>query len=170
MKTRAIPCPHHPPTRGDNTVSVAQGGTAADGATKQFLPPDSGLKELYIYICVYMCVYARSINSRNYIRRSSSFWVCKLWFKKKRVYFRPLMSYTFTITVSWCYAIIREWWFCVHFIHAENFSLSTKSNLMHIALRSEDDLRQLSNYDQRFLFLKETKWLSVLENHDNQPQ
>ena len=31
----------------------------------------------------------------------------------------------------------------MYFIHAENFSLSTKSNLIHIA--SEDDLRQLSN-------------------------
>ena len=24
MKAHAIPCPHQPPTRGDNTVSVAQ--------------------------------------------------------------------------------------------------------------------------------------------------
>ena len=60
--------------------------------------------------------------------------------------------------------------FRMYFLHAENFSFSTKSNLMHIALRSEDDLRQLSNCSQWFLFLKETKWLSVLENHDNQPQ
>ena len=28
VKALAIPCPHQPPTRGDNTVSVAQGGTA----------------------------------------------------------------------------------------------------------------------------------------------
>ena len=76
--------------------------------------------------------------------------------------------YTFTVTVSRYYVITREWWFRVHFIHAENFSLSTKSNLMHIAPWSEDDLRQLSNCDQWFLFLKETKWLNALENH-NQP-
>ena len=60
VKARAIPCPHQPPIRGDNTVSVAQGGTATPGATKQLLPPDRVLKELYIYI------YARSIKSRDY--------------------------------------------------------------------------------------------------------
>ena len=41
VKARAIPCPHQPPTRGDNTVSVAQGGTATSGATGQ------GFKKLY---------------------------------------------------------------------------------------------------------------------------
>ena len=50
MKARAIPCPHQPPTMGDNTVSIAQGGTATPVATKQLLPPDSVLRELYIYI------------------------------------------------------------------------------------------------------------------------
>ena len=50
VKARAIPCPHQPPTRGDNTVSVAQGGIATPGATKQLLPPDKVLRELYIYI------------------------------------------------------------------------------------------------------------------------
>ena len=34
VKAHAIPCPHQPPTRGDNTVSVAQGSTATPGATK----------------------------------------------------------------------------------------------------------------------------------------
>ena len=53
MKARAIPCPHQPPTRGDNTVSVAQGSTATSGATKQLLPPDRVLRELYIYIYIY---------------------------------------------------------------------------------------------------------------------
>ena len=56
VKAGAIPCPHQPPTRGDNTVSVAQGGTATPGATKQLLPPDRVLRELYIYI------YIRQIN------------------------------------------------------------------------------------------------------------
>ena len=50
MKARTIPCPHQLPTRGDNTVSVAQGGTATPGATKQLLPPDRVLRESYIYI------------------------------------------------------------------------------------------------------------------------
>ena len=37
--------------QADNTVSVAQGGTATPGATKQLLPPDLYLKEkIYIYI------------------------------------------------------------------------------------------------------------------------
>ena len=50
-----------------------------------------GIKEKYIYIYIY--IHARSINSRDYTGRSSSFLVCSLWFrKKKRVYFRPLTS------------------------------------------------------------------------------
>ena len=50
MKARAILCPYQPPTRGDNTVSVAQGGTATPGSIKQLLPPDRVLRKLYIYI------------------------------------------------------------------------------------------------------------------------
>ena len=84
VKARAISCPHQPPTRGDNTVSVAQGGTTTPGATKQLLPPDRVFKRI-IYI------YARSTKTRDYIRRSSSFLVCNLRFLKRRVYFRPLM-------------------------------------------------------------------------------
>ena len=38
VKARAIPCPHQLPTRGDNTVLVAHGGTATLGATKQLFP------------------------------------------------------------------------------------------------------------------------------------
>ena len=34
VKARAIASPHQPPTRGNSTVSVAQGGTATPGATK----------------------------------------------------------------------------------------------------------------------------------------
>ena len=36
VKARAIPYPHQPPSRGDNTVSVAQGGTATPGATNYY--------------------------------------------------------------------------------------------------------------------------------------
>ena len=50
VKARAIPYPHQPPSRGDNMVSVAQGGTATPGATKQLLPPDRVLRDSYIYI------------------------------------------------------------------------------------------------------------------------
>ena len=51
VKARALPYPHQPPTRNDNTVSVAQGGTATPGATKQLLPPGRVLKRnIYIYI------------------------------------------------------------------------------------------------------------------------
>ena len=129
VKARAIPCPHQLPTRGDNIVLVAQGGTATPCATKQLLPLDRVLKELYIYIYI----YARSIKSRDFIGRSSSFLVCRLWFKKNTFTFSCCCHYTFTVNISCCYAITWEWWFHVHFIHAENFSLSTKSNLMHIA-------------------------------------
>ena len=92
MKAHAIPCPHQPRTRGDNTVSVAQGCTATPGATKQLLPPDKVFKRI-----IYIYIYARSIKSRDYIERSSSFLEWSLWFKKqkqkkKRVYFRLLMS------------------------------------------------------------------------------
>ena len=41
VKARAIPSPHQPPTRHDNTVSAAQGSTATPGATKQLLPPEA---------------------------------------------------------------------------------------------------------------------------------
>ena len=54
VKARAIPCPHQPPTRADNTVWVAQGGTVNPCATKQLLPPDRVLRELYIYIYLYI--------------------------------------------------------------------------------------------------------------------
>ena len=57
VKARAIPCPHQPPSRGDKTVSVAQGGTAAPGATKQLLPPDRVLRESYIYIYILLYIY-----------------------------------------------------------------------------------------------------------------
>ena len=44
--------------QGDNTVSVAQGGTATPGATEQLLPPDRVFKILkvnsYIYIYIYI--------------------------------------------------------------------------------------------------------------------
>ena len=39
---------------------------------------------------------------------------------------------TLTVTISWCYVITWEWWFHMHFIHAEDFSLLTRSNFMHI--------------------------------------
>ena len=36
--------------QGDNTVSVAQGGTATPDATKQLLPPDNVFKRnIYLY-------------------------------------------------------------------------------------------------------------------------
>ena len=54
VKVHAIPCPHQPSTRDDNTVSIAQGGTATLGATKQLLPPDRVFKRIiYIYIYIY---------------------------------------------------------------------------------------------------------------------
>ena len=38
----------------DNTVSVAQGGTATPGATRQLLPPDTVFKRnIYLYIHIY---------------------------------------------------------------------------------------------------------------------
>ena len=91
MKARAIPCPHQPPTWGDSTVSVAQGGTATPGATKQLLPPDRVLRELYIYIYIYIYIYTPDQF------RAETHWTLIFIFrvqfviKKKRVYFRLLM-------------------------------------------------------------------------------
>ena len=82
VKARAIPCPHQPLTSGDNTVSVAEGGTAIPGATKHLLPPDRVFKGI---------IYTRSTKSRDYIVHLSSFLVQFVIFKK-RIYFRPLMS------------------------------------------------------------------------------
>ena len=76
MKARAITCPHQPPTRSDNTVSVAQGGTATPGAIKQLLPPEMVFKKL-----IYIYIYARSTKRRNCIVRSSSFLVQFVIFK-----------------------------------------------------------------------------------------
>ncbi len=50
VKACVIPCPHQLPTRGDKTISVAEGNTATPGATKQLLPWDSVFKRI-IYIC-----------------------------------------------------------------------------------------------------------------------
>ena len=149
VKARAIPWPHHPPTSGDNTVSVVQVGTATPGATKQLLPPGRVLRKLYIYIYIY---------TPDQLRAETLIFIFSVQFT-----FGCWCYYACTVTVS--YVITREWWFRVYFIHAENFSLSTKSNLLHIAPWSEDDLRQLSNCCQWFLFLKETKWLSILVIH-----
>ena len=50
VKEHTIPCPQQQPTRGDNTVSVAQGGTATAVATKHLLPPHRVFKRIiYIY-------------------------------------------------------------------------------------------------------------------------
>ena len=54
VKALTIPCLPQPPIRSNNAVSVAQGGTATPGATKQLLPPDrvfKGIIYIYIYIC-----------------------------------------------------------------------------------------------------------------------
>ena len=72
--------------------SVAQGGTATPGATKQLLPPDRVLREsyiyniyIYIYIYIYMYIYMPDpLNAEDYIGRLSSFSECSLWFKKKK--------------------------------------------------------------------------------------
>ena len=93
VKACAIACPHQPPARGDNTVSVVRGGTTTPGATKQLLPPDRVLRESYIFIYIYIYIYARSIKSRLYWTLIFIFRVQFVIYKKKRkrVYFRQLM-------------------------------------------------------------------------------
>ena len=129
MKAYAIPCPHQPPTRGDNTVSVAQDGTATPGATKQFLPPDRIFKRI-IYIYIY--IYARSIKSKDYIVRSSSFLVQFVIFKNVSI-FDHWCHYAFTVTVSWCYVIPRKWWFRVEFHSCwKLFALKHRTTFIYI--------------------------------------
>ena len=112
VKTWAISCPHQLPTRSDNAVSVAQGGTATPGATKQLLPPNRVFKRnIYIYI------YTRLTTSRDYIVRSSSFLLQFVIFKNVFTFSR-WCHYALAVTVSWHYIITREWWFRMHFIHA----------------------------------------------------
>ena len=53
VKPRAIRCPHQPPTRSVNTVSVDQGSTTTSGTTKQFVPLDRVFKRI---------IYIRQIN------------------------------------------------------------------------------------------------------------
>ena len=90
MKACAIPCPHQPPSRGDNTVSVAQGVSATPGATKQLLPPDRVLRESYIYIYIYIYM-PDQLNAETILDVNLHFLsaVCDL--KKKHVYFQRLM-------------------------------------------------------------------------------
>ena len=95
MKARAIPCLHQPPTRCDNTVSVAQGGTATPGATNQLLPPYRILRESYIYIYIYIYT-PDQLNTETTLDVNlhflSAFWDLKKKQKqKKHVYFRWLM-------------------------------------------------------------------------------
>ena len=68
--------------------------------------------------------------------------------------------YTLTVTVSWCYVITQECWFHMHFIHAEDFSLSTKSNwcILHQGLKTIWDNFQPTASDSYF-WKKQNDWV-----------
>ena len=58
VKAHVIPYSSSAANQGDNTVSVAKGGTATPGTTKQLLPPDRVFKRnVYIYIYIYIYIY-----------------------------------------------------------------------------------------------------------------
>ena len=82
-------------SRGDNTVSVAQDGTATPGATKQLLPPDRVLRESYIYIYIYM---PDQLNAETTLDVNLHFLnaVCDL----KNAFTFGGCYYAFTVTVS----------------------------------------------------------------------
>ena len=93
MKAHEIPCPHLPPSRGDNTVSVAQGSTATGQGIKRMI-------YIYIYIYIYniyiyIYIYTPDqLNAKTTLDVNLHFLstVCDLKKeKKKRVYFRRLM-------------------------------------------------------------------------------
>ena len=91
---------------------------------------------IYIYIYIYMpdqLVMLRSTRRGNYI-------VCSCSFFEQFVIFKTCLLSAVVIIY-------------VHFIHAEDFLLSTKSSLMHIAPWSEDDMKQLSNCCLWFLLI-----------------
>ena len=46
VKARAIPCPHQPPTRGDNTASVAQAGTCHSWRYQAAFATGQGIKRI----------------------------------------------------------------------------------------------------------------------------
>ena len=71
-KARAIPCSHQPPTRVDNTVSVAQGDIATPGATKQLLSPDKVSKDIYIYMYMPDQLRAETVLDVHLIRENES--------------------------------------------------------------------------------------------------
>ena len=81
--------------QGDNTVSVAQGGTATPSATKQLLPPDRVFKTI-IYIYIYIHTQDQLKADITLDVRSSSFW-CSLWFKNAFTYGRWCHSNRFLI-------------------------------------------------------------------------
>ena len=112
MKVRAIPCPHQLPTSGDKTVSVAQGGTAAPGTTKQLLPPDRVFKR-NIYIC--------QINWKLRLH-----WTLFIFIFSAVCDLKTCLLFAVDVlaTVSWRCVITRERWFHVHFIHVEIPSIS----------------------------------------------
>ena len=141
VKACAMLCPHQPPTRNDNTVSVAEGSIAIPGATKQLLLPDRVFRRI-IYIYIYIYIYTPD-HLKTKIHFTFIFLVQFVIFKNPFT-FGHWCHHMLTVTISWCYVITQEWWFQVDLIHAEDFLLSNKSNLMHIAPWSEDDLRQLS--------------------------
>ena len=51
-----IPCPHQPPNRGDNTVSVAQGGTLYSWRYQAAFATGQGINSI-IYIYIYIYIY-----------------------------------------------------------------------------------------------------------------
>ena len=97
------------------------------------------LKELYIYI------YTRSTKSRDYIVHSSSFLVQFVIFRNAFT-FGHWCHYELTVTVSWCYKITWEWWFRMHFIHAEDYIYIEEAHCKSFYLNKIDSLR-LFAYD-----------------------
>ena len=92
VKACAIPCPHQPPTRSDNTVLVAQDGTATPGTTKQLLPPYRVFKRIiYIYIYIYTPDQLKAEIILLYWMFIFIFSV-QFGIFKKHVYFWPLIS------------------------------------------------------------------------------
>ena len=103
--------PHQPPTRVDNTVSVAQGGTATPGATKQLLQPDRVFKRI-----IYIYIYTPDEQKSDIILDIHlHFWCAVCDFLKTSL----ISAVDVIATISWCCVITRERWFRVHFIHAE---------------------------------------------------
>ena len=112
--------------QGDNTVSVAQGGTATPGATEQLLPPDRVFKNtLYIYT---YCHFFHGILAK--ISEFEVIFPTKLLYKGKIALTAQLFILYHTHTHTHIYI------YCSVNVIIPNFSFKDKLQLLNLVQRA----------------------------------